>query len=676
MSKKRILAAIMFTDIKGYTALMHEDEKKAFELRNRHRDTFQRTTELYNGEILQYFGDGTLSIFRSTVEAVECATEMQKVFLTELIPVRIGIHVGDIMYSHDGIVGDAVNIAARIESCADAGSVLISDKVHDHIRSHRHIKTQFLDAYEFKNVDEAIPIFAISNEGLVIPNAQELKGKFKEESQRKWKNKSSKKSVLLFSVFLIITALVFTYFQFFNVKKPIIDDYSIAVLPFDNLSTDDDAEIFRDGMTEDILTNLSKLKGLHVISRTSVMQYKETKKTIPEIAKELGVAYILEGSIRKYGDKIRVSAQLIEASSDEHIWANNYDKTLIDIFKIQSEVSKQIADALHLSISYEEKQNFDVIPTQNIDAYKLFLKGRQEADKRNTESIAQSIEFYEKAIAIDSNYAEAYAEIANSIFLQTYYGNADPQKATERSQFYLDKAEALNNNISRVHTVKGLLYNHSKEFNKAKVAFEKAIALSPNDVTARHQYATYFFYIEEYDKQLEQTEIAYSLDPLSFATASSYFSALTTNNKYEEAEKLIKDIVANNTESDPFIINRLYMRLYMASPDYKKAIEPLKYLAKQDPSYYRILGYSYGQLGDTVSAYRTIDSIKKLDKTRLLNHRVAVVFASLNKNDSVFYYLDTARNKSQLFNNSRLYYFDDVKKDSRYKKLLESHGIE
>ena len=138
----------------------------------------------------------------------------------------------------------------------------------------------------------------------------------------------------MFSVFLIITALVFTYFQFFKVKKPIIDDYSIAVLPFDNLSTDDDAEIFRDGMTEDILTNLSKLKGLHVISRTSVMQYKETKKTIPEIAKELGVAYILEGSIRKYGDKIRVSAQLIEASSDEHIWANNYDKTLIDIFKI------------------------------------------------------------------------------------------------------------------------------------------------------------------------------------------------------------------------------------------------------------------------------------------------------------------------------------------------------
>lgn len=677
MSPQRQLAAIMFTDIKGYTALMQDDEKQAVNLRERHREIFEKITETYNGKIVQYFGDGTLSVFKSTVEAVECAIKMQQAFVEDpKIPVRIGIHVGDIIYSESDIVGDAVNIAARIESCADSGSVLISDKVHDQIRSHRHIKTKFLDAYEFKNVEEAIPIFALANEGLVIPDAQELKGKFKAESERKWKNKSSKKSVLLFTTFLIIAALVFAYFQFFNDKKPIIEDYSIAVLPFDNLSTDEDAEIFRDGMTEDILMNLSKIKELHVISRTSVMQYKDTKKTIPEIAKELGVAYILEGSIRKYGDKIRVTAQLIEASTDEHIWADNYDKTLIDIFKIQSEVSKQIADALHLNISFEENQNFDVVPTQNIEAYKMFLQGRQEADKRNTESIAKSIELYEKAIAIDSNYAEAYAEIANSIFLQTYYGNADPQKAKERSQYYLEKAEAINTNISRVYTVKGLLYNHSGEFDKAKDAFEKAIALSPNDVTARHQYATYFYYIKNYEAQLDQTKIAYGLDPLSFATASSYFTALTANDKYEEAEKLIEDIVANNTETDPFIINRLYMRLYMASPDYKKAIEPVLYLAKQDPSYYRFLGYSYGQLGDTSGAYRIIDSIKKLDKTRLLNHRVAVVFAGLSTNDSVFYYLDTARNKSMLFNSSSLYYFNDVKKDPRYKKLLESHGIE
>ena len=171
MRHQRQLAAIMFTDIEGYTSLMQHDEEQATAIRERHRNSFEVTTEAYGGKIIQYFGDGTLSIFKSTVEAVYCAIEMQKAFLEDpKIPVRIGIHVGDIMYSDEDIIGDAVNVASRIESCAVPGSVLISDKVHDQIRSHRDIHVKFLDAYELKNVDGAMPIFAISNDGLVVPN--------------------------------------------------------------------------------------------------------------------------------------------------------------------------------------------------------------------------------------------------------------------------------------------------------------------------------------------------------------------------------------------------------------------------------------------------------------------------------------------------------------------------
>ena len=302
-------------------------------------------------------------------------------------------------------------------------------------------------------------------------------------------------------------------------------------------------------------------------------------------------------------------------------------------------------------------------------------KQRQEADKRTNESIEKSIALYQKALEEDPNYAEAYAEIANSTFLQTYYGSADPTLAAEKTKSYLSKAEDIDNRISRVYTVKGLLYNHTKKFDKAKEAFEKAIALSPNDITARHQYATYFYYINEYEKQLEQTKIAYRLDPMSFATASSYFNALTYSEKYNEAEKLLQKIEKQYSERDRFSINRLYMRLYMAKPDYKKAINPLAELAKEDKAYYRFLGYSYAQMGDTANAYRIIDSIKAIAPHRMQNHRIAVVFSGLQDRDSVFFYLDTTRNKSQLFNNSRITYFDNLKSDERYEALLKLHGI-
>ncbi len=676
MSHQRQLAAIMFTDIEGYTSMMHSDEQGAVLLRKRHREIFEKHTKAFHGTIIQYFGDGTLSIFKSTVEAVDCAIALQRDFLSDpKIPVRIGIHVGDIIQSKDDIMGDAVNIASRIESCAVPGSILISDKVHDQIRSQNHITSEFLDAYELKNVDGAMPVFAIANEGLVIPKADEIKGKFKSVPERELKRKSSRKNVLFFMLGILLAITGVSYFQL--TKKPDVSgDPSIAVLPFDNLSADSDAEIFRDGITEDILTHLSKLGELKVISRTSVMQFKNTRKTIPEIAKELGVLYILEGSIRKYGDEIRVTAQLIDAKNDEHIWADNYDKTITDIFEIQSEVSREIVNALQLNISFEEQQDLASIPTENIDAYKLFLQGRKEADKRNTESIARSIELYKKAIELDPKYAEAYAEIANSTFLQTYYGRANPAEASEKARSYLSKAEKLNNRISRIYTVKGLLYNHMKEFDKAKAAFEKAIKLSPNDVTARHQYATFFYYTEQYDKQLQQTEIAYKLDPLSFATASNYFTALTFNKKYDDAKKLIKNIEENYTEADRFVINRLYMRLYMSMPDYKKALEPLIYLSREDPAYLRFLGHSYGQLGDTLNAYKTIKQIKMLEPHRMQNHRIAVVFSSLRKADSVLYYLDSTRNKSKLFHSNMINYFDWLKDSDAYQSLLQQHGIE
>lgn len=674
MSQQRRLAAVMFTDIEGYTSLMHHDEQKAVEIREKHRTIFKRITAKHNGNIIQYFGDGTLSTFRSSVGAVECAIELQQLFSqVPKIPVRIGIHVGDIIFKNDDIIGDAVNIASRIESCAIPGSVLISDKVHDQIRSHRHIKVNFLDAYEFKNVEDAIPVFAIANEGLAIPKPEDVKGKLKEKKHVSTK-KFQFKNVIAALIILSLIGFLGYKFDLFKSKK-IITDKSIAVLPFDNLSTDNDSEIFRDGMTEDILTHLSKVKDLHVISRTSVMRYKETNKSIPEIAKELGVSFILEGSIRKYGDKVRVTAQLIDANNDEHLWAENYDKTLTDIFEIQTEVSKEIVDALQLNLSFEEQQGLTQIPTQNIEAYKLLLIGKKEADKRNKESISKSIKLYKDALKLDPNYAEAYAEIANSLYLETYYSGRDYKEAANLANKYLDTAQSINSNISRIHSVRGLIYNIERKYEEAKIAFEKAIQLSPNDLTARHQFSTFYYYTRQYEKQLKQAKIAYSLDPLSFATANSYFTALTSNKKYQEAEDLMKKVEETSSENNQFVINRSYFRLYSDQKKYKKTITPLKEIVKTQNVFNRFLGYAYAKTGDTLNAYKTIETIRKVASEREKSHQLAVVYAGLKVTDSVLFYLDTIRNKqSGTFRRERNDYFDYLKEDPRFIKRLQEHG--
>ncbi len=676
MAQKRQLAAILFTDIEGYTSLMQHDEDIALTLRNKHREIFETATAKFDGKIIQYFGDGTLSVYNSTVEAIYSCIEMQLAFIEAKIPVRIGVHVGDIVYSKEDIIGDAVNIASRIESCATAGSILISDKVHDQLRSHPDIKTKFLDAYDLKNVDTAMPLFAIANDGLAIPDPSQVKGKLKTREEIH-KNPVSKKKLFYIGslVLLVCFGLLFAYSFLSKKNIPVREDLSIAVLPFDNLNKEGDSDILTNGMTEDILTQLSKLKELHVISRTSVMQYKTTEKTIPEIASELGVSYILEGSVQKHGDQIRVTAQLIDAATDEHIWADNYDRTLTNIFNIQTEVSRKIVDALQLNLSFEEQQGLAIIPTENIEAYKLFLTGRNEADKRNKESIARSIQLYKEAIALDPDYAEAYAEIANSIYLETYYSGRNPGEAAKLANTYLDKAEAITDKVSRIYSVRGLIYNIEGKRNEAQAAFEKAIRLSPNDLTARHQFSTFFYYSRQFKKQLEQAEIAYRLDPLSFATGNSYFTALTMNKKYDEAEALMKNIEKHSSDNNKFVINRSYFRLYTDKMDYSSAILPLKELVKEMSVFDRFLAFCYGKTGDTLNAHKTIHKIRGRAPKDNLSHQLAVAYAGLQETDSVLFYLDPSRNNQyrKLQRDRTLHIFDFLENDPRFIKFMEMH---
>jgi TolB-like protein len=312
----RKLAAIMFTDMVGYTALMQEDEKLAKLKRDRHRKVLEEQIKKFNGEILQYYGDGTLSIFNSGVEAVQSAIKIQLELNNEpKVVLRIGLHTGDIVFDEGGIYGDGVNIASRLESLSVPGGILISEKLQDELFNHPDLKTKPLGKFNLKNVKKPVEIYAVSVDGIVVPSANELSSEKAEASK------------------------------------------SIAVLPFLNMSADPENEYFSDGITEEILNALVKVEGLQVTSRTSSFSFKGKNIEVKEIAKQLNVNTILEGSVRKSGSRVRITAQLVNTADDYHIWSETYDRNLEDIFEVQDEISKKIANTLREKLTVQHKGN-------------------------------------------------------------------------------------------------------------------------------------------------------------------------------------------------------------------------------------------------------------------------------------------------------------------------------
>ena len=303
MGQHRQLAAIMFTDIEGYTAIMQQSEQKAIGLKDRHREILQKEHQQFSGHIIQYYGDGTLSVFQSAVQAIQCALAMQQAFCqVPYVPVRMGLHIGDIIFDDNQIFGEGVNLASRIESLGVAGSVLISDKVNDEISNHPELKTVSVGVYQFKNIIREVEVFALDHEGLVKPVANSLAGKTEEKKESSLQR--AKK----------------------NIRQ--IQDKSIAVLPFVNMSNDPEQEYFSDGVAEEILNSLSNLKDLKVAGRTSSFQFKGKNIDLREIGEKLDVSTVLEGSVRKQGNFLRVTVQLINVDDGFHLWSEKCQRIL------------------------------------------------------------------------------------------------------------------------------------------------------------------------------------------------------------------------------------------------------------------------------------------------------------------------------------------------------------
>jgi TolB-like protein/class 3 adenylate cyclase/Tfp pilus assembly protein PilF len=561
--QSRKLAAIMFTDIVGYTAIMQKDEQLALNMIEKHRRVLETATQKFNGRILQYYGDGSLSIFSSAYDAVECAMEIQRELTDNTrVPLRVGIHLGDIIVRGDSVYGDGVNVASRIESLGMAGSILFSDTIYHLIRNQPDIKTKPLGKFDLKNVDHPVPVYALANEEFAVPRSDHLHGKTKLISRK------ARYVILALALILIMISGYMLYPYFSGNRNVVLDEKSIAVLPFANLSNDPNQDYFSDGITEDILNNLSKVSDLKVKSRTSTQQYKNTTKTIPEIGRELGVSTILEGSVRKSGNTVRIVAQLIDVKNDVHIWTETFDREITEIFSIQSEIAIEIANALKAKLSQSERRHISRGSSQDITAYDYALRARQLWRNYNDEKdLENALQLLEQAIQLDPGFALGHVMIGEILFKGMRYYGVPTKVWINQALSMAEWAIQIDSTLAEAFLLRGNILND--QMNKpleAQKDFRRAFELDPGN-----------------------PEVLNSLG----------YNFMQQGNYRKGAELIVKALEVGHGRKDPeYFLN--WGMLYQAIDEYSKA-ESLylqaKYLAPDWINPYTQLGKLYQEWG-------------------------------------------------------------------------------
>ncbi len=527
-NKVRQLAAVMFTDIVGYTALMQGDEEVAIKVRERHREVFNKQHEIFQGKIIQYYGDGALSIFKSAIEAVQCAIAIQNFMRNgNPIPVRIGLHMGDIVFNKTEVYGDGVNLASRIENMGMPGTILLSGKLNDELKNHSDVSTTSLGYYDLKNITDPVEVFAVTNKGITVPQPSELKGKQK------------------------------------------LLQHTIAVLPFVNMSSNPENEYFSDGITEEIINALAKIKSLKVTSRTSSFFFKNKKVPIKQIGKELNVSAILEGSVRLSGNTIRITAQLIQAEKDFHFWSETWDRKMENIFEIQDEISLLIADKLREQFGHFEIQEHLVEKqTNSIAAYEYSLKAKFYANKWNPEDVQIAISYYKKALELDPNHAESVLGLADCYSFMATTGFMPAEEGWRKTTELTNQALLLNSRLPGAHyQLSNISFftecNYAKAFNE----MAKAIEIKPSFVDAQ-QFMSFLYIISgDKEKSLEHLRIALAIDPLSQETLffSAYFHYMLED--FLTALLKLDECLVNNPKNIPAHSLKCYCLLKLNRPD-------------------------------------------------------------------------------------------------------------
>jgi TolB-like protein/class 3 adenylate cyclase/tetratricopeptide (TPR) repeat protein len=495
-SFKRKLAAILSADVKGYSRLMGEDEAETVKTITAYRKIMGELIQQHRGRVIDSPGDNILAEFASVVDAVQCAVAAQNEFKArnaELpenrrMEFRIGVNLGDVIEEEGRIYGDGVNIAARLESLADPSGICISKTAFEHIETKLPLGYEYLGEQTVKNIAKPVGAYRV----LMEPRVTVAGAKGKKAPPPLWKRKGVLAGAMAVLIVIIGAAVWNFYLRAPKIEPaskekmafPLPDKPSIAVLPFVNMSEDPKQEYLSDGMTEDLITDLSKTSGLMVIARNSTFTYKGKPVKIKQVAEELGVRYVLEGSVRRSGDVIRINAQLIDAMTGVHLWAERYDGTMNKVFALQDEITQKIVSTLQVKLTGGEKEQVGLRATDNIEAYNALLEGLGHFFRYTPDGTTKAAAFFKKAIELDPNYGRAYAALAHVYYQATLFTALLPAlnmswiEARLRLREYTQMA--LKKPTPSAYNLSALLYLSRRQHKEAIYEEERGLALDPN----------------------------------------------------------------------------------------------------------------------------------------------------------------------------------------------------
>ncbi len=547
---KRKLTAILSADVKGYSRLMGEDEKGTVRTLNVYKEVMTGLIQHHRGRVVDAPGDNVLAEFGSVVDAVECAAEIQKELKTRnadfpenrKMEFRIGVNLGDVIEDGEQILGDGVNIAARLESMSDAGGICISGTAYDHVENKLSLGYKYLGEQTVKNIAKPVRVYRV----LMEPEAAGKVIVEKKAKPRQWQWVG----LGLVVVVIAVSAAVSVWRLYFRptptppvevaskekMAFPLPDKPSIAVLPFANMSGDKEQEYFSDGITENIITGLSKMPRLFVIARNSTFMYKGKGVKIQQVAEELGVRYVLEGSVQKSGNRVRVTAQLIDALTGNHLWAERYDRDLKDIFAVQDEITMRIMEAMQVKLT-EGEQWLKVKPPRNLEAYLKFLQAQEYLQRFNIEGNIMGKRLAEETIVLDPEFAGGYNALARGLMMDVWLGSSkSPKESLEKAVELTQKAISLDPKDPRSYALLGYLYTMKKDYDRAIAEGEKALALDPSGADTHAWLGMTLNYADRPKDAIPMFEKAIRLNPLG---PTSYFINFGTSyrmmGQYQEA---------------------------------------------------------------------------------------------------------------------------------------------
>jgi TolB-like protein/class 3 adenylate cyclase/Tfp pilus assembly protein PilF len=569
----RRLAAVWFADLVDFTGLAERDEDAALEVVGGFQSAARAAIEGVGGRVVKFLGDGALAEFASARTAVEAARRLCATFrpagAAEAASVRVGLHVGEVAGAPDGdLYGEGVNLAARIQSAAGPGEVVVSEDAARALRHSRELRFDAMGPVRLKGYATPIPLFRVraasaADRGSTPSSAAP--------------GRASVASV----------------------------ERSIAVLPFANLSRDPGDEYFSDGMTEEILTALARIEGLKVISRTSIMRYKGSTASLREIGRELDVRSILEGSVRHAGPRVRITAQLIDAATDAHLWAERYDRDLEDIFAIQTDVAERIVEALKGKLSPGERARLAAAPT-SVPAYQEYLRGLSFLNRRSPDDLRRAIDHFERALASDPEYAPAHAGVANACVLQLHWGQEGGAVDPDRAVAEADRAFDLDPACGEACAARGMIGIYRRDWSGAEESFRCALECNPGDATGRQWYAQFLAAMGRFEEAFEQIAKARELDPLSLVVTTEAGNVHLLARRFDEAIRLYREALDLDPTFRPPHYKLMEIQVILKRP--LEALEQMEWLGYLDGSRAERVRRAIGE-GDPQAFFDTLRTI-------------------------------------------------------------------